>query len=814
MAEPEAAIREDVGLKCFHCGQSAADALWEDDKPFCCAGCKAVYGILKENNLCTYYALDESPGVTVRENTDYQAYAYLDDPSISRKLLAFRSDEFCRMTFSVPAVHCVSCIWLLENLQKLHTGILRSTVNFPRKTVTIDFHPGRITLGRVASLLASLGYVPVISLDSEAQEKPTDVADKQLLVKLAVAGFCFGNVMLFSFPEYLGLEDDLHLKPFFSWLNILLSLPVLLFSDVDYLKSAWKSFRQRQINIDVPIAVGLIALFLRSVWDILTGFGPGYLDSFTGLVFFLLIGRWFQNKTYENLAFDRDYKSYFPLAVHKRMDDAWKPVVIYDLLPGDTIRIRHMEVVPADAVVVEGDGFLDYSFVTGESRPVPIRSGDKVYAGGRLIGQPVVLEVEKKTSQSHLTSLWNHDIFKKEGESRYKRIIDHAARKFTWAILVLTLLTALYWYSVDPSKVWLIVTSVLVVACPCALALTAPFTYGNMLRHFGRHGLYLKNADVIERMGRVNALVLDKTGTITHGKKPDIQFIGNLSDEELAQVKYLCSFSTHPYSTWIAATQSGKCTGRVTGFSEIPGRGIEARVNGKHYRIGSASFAGGAGDSGNEAAKVFVTIDGEVRGYFQIRTSVRKQIREMIRRCNFGLVTLLSGDNDADRERMRALLGKDADMLFHQSPHDKLNYIRQLQCQDLRVLMLGDGLNDSGALKQADVGIAVTDDAGIFTPSCDGIIHGSRVDMLDRFVQLARTATAIVKGGFVLSLTYNAIALAFAVSGHLTPLVAAILMPLSSISVVVYATGAVHLAVRRRIDRAEIQDELQTTVAL
>jgi Cu+-exporting ATPase len=281
--------------------------------------------------------------------------------------------------------------------------------------------------------------------------------------------------MLFSFPEYLGLEPgDMHLKPIFSWLNVVLSIPVFFYSANDYLLAAVKSFRQRQINIDVPIAVGLVALFLRSTWEIVSGYGPGYFDSFTGLVFFLLIGRWFQGKTYESLAFDRDFKSYFPLAVQKIVNDVWSPVVVYELEPGDQIKIRNMEIIPADSILLQGDAFVDYSFVTGESRPVHVGKGDLVYAGGKLIGQPAVFLVDKKTSQSHLTSLWNHEAFHKHNESKYKRLIDRAARRFTWVVLALTVFTAGYWYVVNPSQVWLIVTSVLVVACPCALALAAP----------------------------------------------------------------------------------------------------------------------------------------------------------------------------------------------------------------------------------------------------------------------------------------------------------------------------------------------------
>jgi Cu+-exporting ATPase len=655
----------------------------------------------------------------------------------------------------------------------------------------------------VARLITSVGYAPKINLDAEQKtERSGTVYDKSLVLKLAIAGFCFGNVMLFSFPEYLGLDpSEGQLAQVFSWLNILLSIPVLVYSDSDYMRSAWKSYTQRQINIDLPIAVGLIALFARSVWDIVTGFGPGYLDSFTGLVFFLLVGRWFQNKTYESLAFDRDFRSYFPLAVLRKAKADWEPAVVYNLEKGDQIKVRNMEIVPSDSLLLDDEAYIDYSFVTGESKPVRVKKGDRVYAGGKLIGQPVTLVVENRTSQSHLTSLWNNPVFRKPDESRYRRLIDKAARRFTWVILGISAISGVYWYMADPSQVWLIITSILIVACPCALALTAPFTYGNMLRVFGKNKLYLKNADVIEQMAGIDAVVFDKTGTVTHGLKPEIVFTGELSDEERSWVYTLTGYSTHPLSKLIHKHLGGRYTYEVKKFKEIPGKGLEGVISGIDVRIGSAIFVGFHGRLEDVASTVFVAVAGEIRGYFVIRTAVRNHIQEMLSRLGGQCVAMLSGDSKADYVLMSTLFQPATQLLFNQSPHDKLHYISNLQHEGKRVMMLGDGLNDSGALKQADVGIAVTDDTGVFAPACDGILQGEQLPKLDVFLKLAGSATRIVKAGFVLSFSYNAIALSFAVTGYLTPLVAAILMPLSSICVVVFTTVAVNLAAKKHLSK-------------
>ncbi len=792
--EVQEQVKTDVA--CYHCGQACDDELVTvGSKSFCCHGCRTVFEILNENDLCEYYSFDKNPGAPLRFVRE-ETYRFLDEPSVRKKLVSFDSSTFCRIQLFIPAIHCVSCIWLLENLQRLNKGILQSKVNFGRKQVTIDFKPDVLPLSDVAQLIASLGYVPSIHLDSNS--KPI-TSNKFLVTKLAVAGFCFANIMLLSFPEYLGLDDaDRQLKMVFSFLNLALAIPAICYSGQDYFTSAWKSFRQKQINIDVPIAVGLAALFLRSSYDILAQTGPGYLDSLSGLVFFLLIGRWFQSKTYESLAFDRDYKSYFPLAVQKWDGWEWIATIVYDLQYGDQIKIRSMEIIPADGILASAEALIDYSFVTGESKPSQVKKGDLIYAGGRIIGQPVELIVEKKTSQSHLTSLWNNEIFQKAEESVYKKIIDKAARKFTWVVMALAFITAVYWYFVSPSQMWLVLTSVLMVACPCALALAAPFTYGSMLRVFGKNGFYLKNADVIERLACIDAVVFDKTGTITSGAA-DVTFVGVLDDQEMGWVKTITSSSTHPLSSLISKSIAQGKNQELDYFKEVSGSGLIGIMDGHSIKVGSASFVGFSGQLPSQSSLVFVSIDETVRGYFKIDTTIRRPIIELVQVLREKVVALLSGDNELDKERMKEIFSSSTQLLFNQSPHDKLQFISDLQRSGKRVLMMGDGLNDSGALKQSDVGVAVTDDTGVFTPGCDGILKGDQIGKLSEFIRLAKSATTILKVAFGISFFYNIIALSFAVTGNLSPLVAAILMPISSISVVGFSTMAVNFASKNHL---------------
>jgi Cu+-exporting ATPase len=792
-------VLEDIS--CYHCGQTCEnDRENVDDKTFCCYGCKVVYELISDNQLCDYYEIDSHPGIKTTKRPD--TFAYLDEKDIRKKVLEFDSTDFARVRLNVPAIHCASCIWLLENLHKVDRGIFRSEVNFNKKTVVIDYNPARTNLSTIVSRLDAFGYTPRISTDQGDAKPGTNFS---LLLKLGVAGFCFGNIMLFSFPEYLGLDgNDKVLGRMFSWINLGLAIPVFFFSGWDYLRSAFKSFSQKRINIDVPIALGFLALFLRSSWDIISDFGPGYLDSFSGLVFFLLIGRWFQDRTYENLAFDRDFKSYFPLAVQRIDNGIWTAIVIFNLRKGDQIKVRNLEIIPSDSILLDRSAFIDYSFVTGEARPVKAYIGDMVYAGGRLIGEPAELTVEDEVSQSKLTSLWNNQAFRKTYESKYKKIIDRAAMKFTWIVLGIASLTAAYWYIMSPSQMWLVLTSVLMVACPCALALAAPFTYGSMLRVFGNNNFYLKNADVVERLASIDQVIFDKTGTVTHGSDPKIVFEGELSARELGIVKVLTGFSTHPLSTLINNSLTDISTDETSDFMEIPSKGIEGRMGKRLYRIGSASFTGFQKPVEDNATRVFVSIDGEVRGCFVIQVSLRNNIAKMLQRLGKKCFGLVSGDNEGDKELMSKVFPATSKLFFGQTPSNKIEVISNLQKNGYQVMMVGDGLNDAGALKQSDVGIAVTDNTGLFTPACDGILNGDQLDKLDTFLSLARSSTSILKAAFTISFLYNGIALSFAVTGHLTPLVAAILMPVSSISVVGFASIAVNYVAYKKITNTKV----------
>lgn len=788
---------------CFHCGDgvSEKDQIVFDQKLFCCVGCKTVYEIFSENDLTSYYELEKTPGATPQEI--HGKYDFLTNEKIVDKLLEFKEEDIQILSLYIPHIHCSSCIWILENLNKLQQGIITSQVNFPQKKVRITLNPNQTSIKNIVMLLAKIGYEPYISLDNYQTKKPT--IDRSLIYKAGVAFFCYGNIMLLSFPEYfgyLGMNDAWldQYTPFFRWLIFALAIPSFFYSGSVYHKAAFHSLKMKSFDINVPMSLGLIVMFIRSAIDIIFDYGPGFFDSLSSLIFLMLVGKLFQQKTYDFLSFERDFKSYFPIAVTKiNPDKSESSVSVYDIQKGDRLLIRNQELLPVDGILISERASVDYSFVTGEADAITKQSGDKIFAGGKQVGNRIEMEVLNSVSQSYLTQLWDNEVFHKKNQQSYTTLITKVSQYFTPILLVIALAGFIYWIFKDTNTAFNVFTAVLIIACPCALALTTPFTLGNVIRIFGKKKFYLKNTTVIEQMSKIDAIVFDKTGTITsNNQQAKITFEGTELDREEEQlIRSLVHASNHPLSRKLHDFLPHSESIEIIDFKEIPGKGVEGILSGKRIKVGSALYVG-ASEEQTQKTSVHISIDEQYIGKFVFATAYRKGLKELFEKLHpHYKLKILSGDNQGEKETLQGLLPEGIEMVFDQKPEQKLRFIENLQQQGHNVMMIGDGLNDAGALAQSNVGISISEDVNIFSPACDGILDASQFEQIDRFMKMSKKSITVIKTSFGLSLIYNVIGISIALMGLLSPLAAAILMPISTVTIIGFVTIASNLWARK-----------------
>jgi len=786
---------------CEHCGDSCyKHSATLGEKVFCCDGCKSVYQILNQYNLCEYYDLNNHPGITQTSGFRKDKFSFLDNEEIAAKLIQYTDRHQTHVTFYLPQIHCSSCLWLLENIRRIHPGILSSRVHFTKKEVFIVFNPEEISLRKVVETLTHIGYEPHISLEDNTTNNLHTI-DRTRWYKIGLAGFCFANIMMMSFPEYFSQGEVLEpiIKKTLTIIIVALSLPVITYCASEFFINAWNGLKNKYLNIDAPIALALLITFGRSLYEIFTGTGSGYLDSMSGIVFFMLIGRWLQDRTYQTISFDRDFRSFFPIAVNVIKENSVHSMPVDRIKVNDVLQIHHQELIPVDAILSKGSASIDYSFVTGESIPVPVDKGEIIYAGGKQTGGMIELLVVKEVSQSYLTNLWNKNKSKSE-TSTSNSFIDGLSRYFTYVVLLIGAIAGGYWLSQGQEQLmWNAFTTILIVACPCALLLSANFTRGNILRVLSNNKLYLKNAGVIESLSHIDTVVFDKTGTLTQNNKMKIRYEGQLLQPVLkTQIASLLVHSKHPLSKAIMQYLDTDTIRYPESFKIVENKGIEGWIDEHHFKIGSPSFTGDTTVEKKDST-VVISMDQQRIGVFYVTNAYRMGVFDLFKSLSPGYkLALISGDNNSEWSTLREKMGSESELLFEQSPHDKLAYIEYLQeNKKANVLMIGDGLNDAGALQESHVGLAVCDDDNNFTPAADGIIHASKISILDQMLAYVKSGKRIILFSFGISILYNIIGLYFAVQGTLSPIIAAILMPCSSISIILITYGLTQLFAKK-----------------
>lgn len=781
---------------CYHCGDSCkGQPIIANNLHFCCNGCLNVYQIINSNNLANYYCLNEAPGLKTVEVSE-EKYHFLEDESIAKKFITFSNTQQQQAQLHLPQIHCSSCLWLLEHLDTLHPAILFSKVNFTEKTIIVTYKSPQLTLRKLVEMLASIGYEPLIDAYRNENEASKIIRNRTQYIKLAVAGFCFTNIMLISFPEYLGLEmsnNPLLLK-FFRYINLLLSIPVIFYSGIEFFKNAFYSYRQKYFNIDAPIALALAITFCRSIYEIITATGGGYLDSMSGIVFFMLLGRLLQNRSHTTLQFNRDHRSYFPIAVKKRGATGSQTVKLEDIKENDILLIHRNEVLPVDCLLSKGKAQIDYSFITGEAQPEKVSAGNIIYAGGKNVGEALEVVAVKTYSQNIFSTLWNNHAQKQQqaGKGIFTAVVS---KYFAISVILIALGTFAYWYSINSTLAWQAATAVLIIACPCALLLTSTFTNGYILQALAAKGLFIKNETVIEAMAKCRHIAFDKTGTITQAGIQNLSVqLDDCNDEERKMALNMMAQSTHPLSKALVNYYGYEYRYLPSlSIKEIPGRGLEAWHDNNYYKLGSRKLVTGEEQiAGN--TEVLFSINGIVKAVWQFDVQLIDGGKSMLATlAGSHTLSLTSGDNNAAEIELGKIFPQGSPLLFNCSVSDKIEHIKNMQSRYNHVIMVGDGLNDAGALQQSNVGMAVAKDSFSFNPACDAIIEAQKIIYLPAFIAIARQCRRLIVGGFIYSLIFNVVGISLAVTGHITPMVAAILMPASSLGIILIA----YLGVRK-----------------
>ncbi|HRP17713.1 MAG TPA: HAD-IC family P-type ATPase [Ginsengibacter sp.] len=508
----------------------------------------------------------------------------------------------------------------------------------------------------------------------------------------------------------------------------------------------------------------------------------------SGIVFFMLAGRVLQDRTQKALFFDRDYSDYFPMAAMVLAADGdEKPTLLSEITEGDRLIVRNNELIPADSILIKGKCLIDYSFVSGESVPIEKKPGDLLYAGGRQLAGVAEMKVIKETSASRLTQLWSKELEKEhEGKLDNRNSFVHSlAQNFTLIVLGIAFLTGIYWWQHDTSRIWPAVTAILIIACPCGLLLTSTFTNGYVMRILAKNGIFLRHPYFIERFGNVNHIVFDKTGTLTSAGSMKAEYTGTpLSDEDREIIASAVRPSMHAFRAPVLDLLGRHGKYEAYNFSETTGMGISAEVQGSHYQIGIPAFFSEENTSVLNGTPILIYKNGKHLGTFLLTQQLRKGLPEMLKRIGQWVsFSLISGDEPHQQKMLSQYFGDNA--IFRSDPQEKLNYIAGLKQQGLVVAMTGDGLNDAGALKKSDFGLCITDDVNRFTPAGDAIMDGSKISQLDKLFNFSRKTRHTIRLCFGFSVIYNITGLFFAIQGTLSPLLAAILMPLSTLTIIV-----------------------------
>lgn len=800
----QAALLE-IETHCFHCDEpvdihnSYSAIINGEEQTMCCPGCQAVAEAICDLGLSDYYRFRTEKPARPELLPDFlQQTGLYDNESIQNSFVDFHSDDTREANLIIEGLVCPACAWLVENRLSRLPGLLEIKVNFEARRCRLHWDDERISLSELLAAIVRLGY-HAQPFNQASHEDILARENRQLLKQLGVAGLFGMQIMMIAVAlyqaEWTGMESRFQF--FFQYLSLVLCMPVLTYSAQPFFKGAWRDLKILRPGMDVPVALGLSLAFAGSVWATITQQGHTYYESVAMFVFFLLLGRYFEFSVRKKISQQVDVFSRIVPVIANRLNEngELEMVPVMELSVGETVRVKPGDSVPVDCILTCGPALVDESVITGESRPLNKESGDRLLAGSINTESIIDCRVEKISEDScisHIQQLLNQAL---EQKSTLQSQTNRLASWFILFVLCVSTLVAGYWINQGDAQ-WLAITvSVLVITCPCALALATPLAVTAMIGSLMRNGILTRNNAILERFPELTDVVFDKTGTLTHGRLAIDKIISTSFMDEQQAIRYAAAIeqsSSHPLAQAFMDKAVGQDLPPAKNLQHKTGAGLSATLDNTQYYLGSANYIETilknkiCSPIANQDCSLIVLSDREqVLAYFYLSDQIRPEASKVIQLTKErGLsTTILSGDCEAAVAAVSEQLRVDH-FQSELKPDDKLSIIRDLQSRGKTVLMLGDGINDGPVLAGADVSIAMGHSSDLIKNTADIIFLNHSLGNFFRLVMMSEKTRRVIRQNITWAISYNCLALPAAITGLVAPWLAALGMSLSSLLVV------------------------------
>lgn len=798
---------------CFHCGLPNLEAekypvtILGTTHYMCCPGCQAVSQAIVENGLQNYYEFRTQPaarGDAALDNTMSQLAVY-DEPELQQEFV-YEQGSQNQIQLTVEGITCAACGWLIEKQLAKLSGVKQVAVNVSARRANVTWDGNALKLSAILSRLKSIGYES-LPFQADTHEASYKKEYKSYLKKLGLAGIMTMQVMMLAMGQYFDIlgNIDADAVAYFNAVSLLLTTPVVLYSGSVFYLSALKAIQAGTVNMDVPVTIAIAATYIAGVLAVNGSAGDVYFESICMFIFFLLISRFLEHRSRHKASLiSSNMHKLIPATAYKYENNKWVSVLAKQVVENDIVMVKAGESVPVDGIITDGKSTLDESMLTGEFEPVTKSLGAKVFAGSLNQQGTITIKVTAGVKHAMMTQILRLQEMAMGNKPKIAAVADKLSRYFVIAVLLIALFTYLFWYlQGNPHAFWITI-SVLVATCPCALGLATPSALTCAMAKLNKLGVLLKRADALEQLTYTTDIVFDKTGTLTQGKfsiaqewiNPEYITQSHNGDAEKALAYILAlsnaieSHSEHPIAD---AFSDYECEQHfdVSNVEIEIGKGIKAKVNNQQCTMGSSKFVSASLNNAEykdiEGANVLLSINKQLICAFWITDTVHKDIHKIIKQLKARSLTILSGDSQQNVDKVAQSIGI-SNAVGDSTPEAKLEYIKKLQQQGKRVLMLGDGINDAPVLAAADVSIAVGNASDLAKNAADIVLLNPKLSALVDVLKMATLTKRKIKQNIAWALSYNILVVPFAVMGLLTPWQAALGMSLSSIIVVYNST--------------------------